>query len=668
MSRWTSWIRSQIGSQVGVFAFGLSLTALTLGAQEPPPPDPPVQDPQAQESQPVPTITPARRVAPAPAAAQASGRTARLSFLDGTVTVVRADNSGSDPAQLNMPLAEGVRVETARNGQAEVEFEDGSVVRLTPLTSIALTSLNLAPGELYQTTVTLLRGLMYGELRASTRYTYAIDAGSDRVTPTSNATFRVNFDQPSAVIADLDGTVRVERGGASAGGLRQEMHAGETLSSEGDSGKYQVSEEAAQDSWDNWNESRDQAAADDAANRTSARDGYAGDAGYGWSDLDANGSWYDVPGQGRVWQPAGGDASGFDPYADGSWVTGVSGYVWASGYTWGWLPYRCGSWGYWGGFGWGWSPAASCGLRGGRGGYGISILHPPPGYHRPFRPIRPIGPGNGRPIPVHGGPVRDIGRSFAREPKTFAGQRIDPLRPIGSFYTPRGGSAIGATLRRDFPVDQTHHRPVMGVAADPGRPSGNGWREVRQRPGVPANGTAPGVILGSQGNNRGASGIVRVSPGTIPGSPRVPGTSGTPGTQGTPGTPGTPANPGYNSRSDGGWSGRPDRGDRPSRPDGGWSGRPDRADRPSRPEAPARPGGGPGSLHGATQGSEQGPATHSVPQPRNPGPPQRIPQMSRPSGPPPGAAPARTGPPPAGSTPSRPATPAPTAPDASPRR
>lgn len=624
VGRWTSWI--------GVFAVGLSLTTSGLQAQES----------QPQESQPAaPAIAAATSVAAAPEIAQVSGRTARLSFVDGTVTVARADNTGADPALVNIPLAEGVRVETAQNGQAEVEFEDGSVVRLTPFTSVALTTLNLAPGDLYQTTVTLLRGLMYGELRSSTRYTYAIDAGPDRVTPTSNATFRVDLDHPLAVIADMDGTIRVERGGAQAGSLRAEMRAGETLRSEADPGRYQIAEEVAHDSWDDWNESRDQAAANDAANRTSARDAYAGDAGYGWSDLDANGSWYDVPGQGRVWQPAGGDAASFDPYGDGSWITGVSGYVWASGYTWGWLPYRCGSWGYWGGFGWGWSPAASCGLRAGRGGHEVSILHPPPGYQRPFRPIRQNGQGNGRSIPVHGGPVRGIGQNFAREPKTFAGQRIDPLRPVGNSYTPRGGSAIGSTLRRDFPVDRVSRRPVIGVVVAPGRPqpSGNGGREVRQSPAGAANGTALGVILGAQGNSRGTSGIVRESSGAVFAPPHVPEIPGIPASPGAPGSPGYYGRQNPRPQPDGGWSSRPDRGDRPLRQDGSWPGRPDRADKPSRPEASPRPGGGPGSL----RGSGPGPATHSVPAPQNLGPPQRIPQTSRPAGPPLGAStPARS--------------------------
>ena len=71
------------------------------------------------------------------------------------------------------------------------------------------------------------------------------------------------------------------------------------------------------------------------------------------ADLDANGSWYNVPGQGQVWQPTIAEDTDFDPYGYGSWVAYPSvGYVWASGYPWGWTPFHCGHWSYWNGFGW----------------------------------------------------------------------------------------------------------------------------------------------------------------------------------------------------------------------------------------------------------------------------------------------------------------------------
>src|SRR3981081_3497818 len=88
-------------------------------------------------------------------------RAARLSFLQGDVTVDHMDNTAGDPAQINMPLAEGARLTTGEDGQAEVEFEDGSVVRLTPKSSLGLSVLNIDPAENFHTQMTLLHGLIY---------------------------------------------------------------------------------------------------------------------------------------------------------------------------------------------------------------------------------------------------------------------------------------------------------------------------------------------------------------------------------------------------------------------------------------------------------------------------------------------------------------------------
>ncbi|MEA2261202.1 MAG: hypothetical protein QOJ51_4027, partial [Acidobacteriaceae bacterium] len=42
----------------------------------------------------------------------ATHRAARLSFLQGDVTVDHLDNTAGDPAQMNMPLAAGARLTT----------------------------------------------------------------------------------------------------------------------------------------------------------------------------------------------------------------------------------------------------------------------------------------------------------------------------------------------------------------------------------------------------------------------------------------------------------------------------------------------------------------------------------------------------------------------------
>ena len=225
------------------------------------------------------------------AAAQAvpnNGRAARLSFFVGAVQVERADNTGEDTPALNMPLTGGTRVVCGDYGQAEIEFEDGSVARLTPRSALAINKLSLDAGG-SRTELALLGGLGYFELRKSSAGSYAVEAGGVVVSPLENIAVRIDAESLPASFAVLTGVGRVER----AQSFSSEVRAGETLRAEEQrAGQYTLTTGIAPQSWDGWNESRDQVAADEADQRTVARDAYAGTQGYGWAELDAQGSWY----------------------------------------------------------------------------------------------------------------------------------------------------------------------------------------------------------------------------------------------------------------------------------------------------------------------------------------------------------------------------------------
>ena len=73
--------------------------------------------------------------------------------------------------------------------------------------------------------------------------------------------------------------------------------------------------------------------------------------------LSPYGQWVDVPDYGLVWRPypsvVGAD---FTPYGtEGHWVYTNAGWLWSSGYSWGWAPFHYGNWVYAGG-GWAWIP------------------------------------------------------------------------------------------------------------------------------------------------------------------------------------------------------------------------------------------------------------------------------------------------------------------------
>jgi len=187
-----------------------------------------------------------------------SVRAARLTLVQGAVSV-SAVNQAATAAQVNQPLLTGAMLSTGGDGQAEVEFEDGSVVRLTPNSALSLDNLAVDPGGIFTSNLSLLHGLAYLELRATPEYQYFLNAGGDVLSPVENTTVRVNFDEPPAIFAVLDGTAHVEglpgpEGTPNNGGFEADLRAGESLRGDAtSSSRYFLTQEIAQDTWDQWN-------------------------------------------------------------------------------------------------------------------------------------------------------------------------------------------------------------------------------------------------------------------------------------------------------------------------------------------------------------------------------------------------------------------------------
>src|ERR1700677_3928769 len=108
--------------------FALFLTSTTAFSQDPTPPPPPPDNQSALSSGPG-------------AQEQSTVRAVRLSDVEGQVQVLQGDQVAFDQAEPNMPAVEGMRFVTAQNGRVEIEFEDGSVARVTPNSSIRLPQL-----------------------------------------------------------------------------------------------------------------------------------------------------------------------------------------------------------------------------------------------------------------------------------------------------------------------------------------------------------------------------------------------------------------------------------------------------------------------------------------------------------------------------------------------
>jgi hypothetical protein len=74
--------------------------------------------------------------------AESHVRIVRLSQIQGTVQVDRGTGQGFEKAFLNMPVVQDMKLATKDDGRAEVEFEDGSTLRLASGTNVVFSGLS----------------------------------------------------------------------------------------------------------------------------------------------------------------------------------------------------------------------------------------------------------------------------------------------------------------------------------------------------------------------------------------------------------------------------------------------------------------------------------------------------------------------------------------------
>src|ERR1051325_572588 len=295
-------------------------------------------------------------------------RIVRLSSVDGDVQVDR--NTGQfEKAFLNLPITEGVKVQTGRDGRAEIEFEDGSVVRLAPGALVQFSRLALKDSGTKASELKLQQGTAYVDFRGNSEF--SLDFGRESISPKDPAHFRVQMNDTNAVVAVFKGKIEVDGASGNVDVGKNDAVTFDLANHD----QYETAklEELPFDTWD-----KEQGKYHDAYFNKN-RDHVQGS--YGVSDLNYYGTFINAPGYGSVWQPYFVNA-GWNPFMDGAWAYYPgAGYTWVSAYPWGWTPFHCGSWLFGPSFGWGWQPGGCI------GGFGfVPVIGAPVGFPRPVPP------------------------------------------------------------------------------------------------------------------------------------------------------------------------------------------------------------------------------------------------------------------------------------------
>lgn len=280
------------------------------------------------------------------AAADAGPGVARISLLNGDVSVRRGDSGDYVAAAQNAPVMAQDSIQTGSGARAEVQFDNTSMIRLAQTTEVHFTDMQQGRSQMQ-----LGRGTVTFRLFRDSNVQVEIDTPSVSVRPTRMGAYRITVtDDGQTYITPRMGQVEVFTPKGS-----QMVDPGQTMVARGPASdpEFQMITALNRDEWDGWSDSRDQ----ELQRAWASSQPYVPQGVYGTEDLAGHGQWVNTPDYGYAWAPQVGPD--WSPYSVGRWAwEDYYGWTWVSYDPWGWAPYHYGRWFYRGGLGWAWWPGA----------------------------------------------------------------------------------------------------------------------------------------------------------------------------------------------------------------------------------------------------------------------------------------------------------------------
>ena len=286
-------------------------------------------------------------------------RVARISVIQGNVSLEPNGVNDFSQAEINYPLTSGDRVYVDNTSLGELQTA-GLAVRLGNGADVTLSSLTDNIAQF---------GLAQGSIRVRTRSLASFN-GSQATVEVDTPNGAILVDQPGDVRVDSypqDDTtvVTVSSGGVEVTGqnLDQQLGPNQSLRLSGSNPVYAEQVQLLPpDGLDQFDQQREQRRERSYAYR------YVSPDMIGAADLDDYGDWQqanqDNQGYGAVWYPRGVPA-GWTPYSNGHWAwVAPWGWTWVEAEPWGFAPFHYGRWANFGGR-WGWVPGPPASAFGG---------------------------------------------------------------------------------------------------------------------------------------------------------------------------------------------------------------------------------------------------------------------------------------------------------------
>jgi hypothetical protein len=144
-----------------------------------------------------------------PSFADSHVRIVRLSQVEGNVRIDRNTGQGYEKAFLNLPVTQGVKLRAKNEGRAEIEFENGSTLRIIPGTVIEFPELFMRDSGAKVTSVKLQEGTAYLNFNGAKDDEFTLNFGREKMVLTHSVHLRVAMGDTDATVAVFKGDVEV---------------------------------------------------------------------------------------------------------------------------------------------------------------------------------------------------------------------------------------------------------------------------------------------------------------------------------------------------------------------------------------------------------------------------------------------------------------------------
>ena len=261
-------------------------------------------------------------------------RAARLSIIQGDVSMQPVGEQDWAPAILNRPLTTGDNLWTGQNSRAEIQV-GAAAIRLNGETGFSFLNVDNDTIQMRMTAGVIsvrVRALDENELVEVDTPNVALSLlrpGSYRV--------EVNDGGDTTVVKISEGEAEASGSGESVVVREQQVA---TFRGTGQfAAQFGTLSEA--DEFDSWNLDRDRRDYLAASSQTAE---HVSPEVTGYEDLDDNGTWSSEAGYGYVWTPTR-VAAGWSPYRYGRWSwVAPWGWTWIDDAPWGYAPFHYGRW------------------------------------------------------------------------------------------------------------------------------------------------------------------------------------------------------------------------------------------------------------------------------------------------------------------------------------